>query len=111
MDPIPDEELLNMSSEVYSRGWDVVKLYFMIGLPTERDDDILAIADLARRTWAKGRAINKNARVNLGVSTFVPKPFTPVPVGCPDPSRRDGTLPAASAAGDPETSGKRATHR
>ncbi len=74
---IPDEELLNMSAEVFARGWDVVKLYFMIGLPTERDDDILAIADLARRTYAKGRAINKNARVNLGVSTFVPKPFTP----------------------------------
>jgi radical SAM family uncharacterized protein/radical SAM-linked protein len=74
---IPDEELLSMSSEVYARGWDLVKLYFMIGLPTERDEDIEAIADLCRRTWLKGKDINGRARVNLGVSTFVPKPFTP----------------------------------
>ncbi len=74
---IPDEELLNMSAEVYAKGWDLVKLYFMIGLPTERDDDIEAIADLCRRTWDQGRKLNPRARVNLGVSTFVPKPFTP----------------------------------
>jgi radical SAM family uncharacterized protein/radical SAM-linked protein len=74
---IPDEELLSMSGKVYERGWDLVKLYFMIGLPTERDDDILAIADLCVRTFRAGRAKNPKARVNLGVSTFVPKPFTP----------------------------------
>jgi radical SAM family uncharacterized protein/radical SAM-linked protein len=74
---IPDEELLGMSAQVYQRGWDTVKLYFMIGLPTERDDDILAIADLCKRTLAQGRGLNGRAKVNLGVSTFVPKPFTP----------------------------------
>ncbi|MGK0348036.1 MAG: radical SAM family uncharacterized protein, partial [Myxococcota bacterium] len=55
---IPDDELLNMSAGAYSLGWDVVKLYFMIGLPTERDDDIEAIADLAIRTWKQGLSIN-----------------------------------------------------
>jgi radical SAM superfamily enzyme YgiQ (UPF0313 family) len=47
---IPDEDLLNMSAEAFKRGWGHVKLYFMIGLPTERDDDIEAIADLTLRT-------------------------------------------------------------
>ena len=74
---IPDEELLEMSAQAYERGWDHVKLYFMIGLPTERDDDILAIADLCERTVTAGRKINRAASVHTGVSTFVPKPFTP----------------------------------
>ena len=74
---IPDEGLLEMSRGAFERGWGHVKLYFMIGLPTERDDDIEAIADLSRRTVDQGRQITSRARVNLGVSTFVPKPFTP----------------------------------
>ena len=74
---IPDDDLLNMSSQAFKRGWDHVKLYFMIGLPTERDDDIEAIADLTLRTLSVGREWNPKAKVNTGVSTFVPKPFTP----------------------------------
>lgn len=74
---IPDEGLLDMSAEAFKRGWKHVKCYFMIGLPTERDEDIEAIVDLCRRTLEVGKAINPSARVNLGVSTFVPKPFTP----------------------------------
>lgn len=74
---IPDEELIGMASQAFARGWDHVKLYFMIGLPTERDDDIDAIADLCARTVEAGRRHNRRAAVRLGVSTFVPKPFTP----------------------------------
>lgn len=74
---IPDEELIDVTGQVFARGWDVVKLYFMIGLPTEQDEDVLAITDLAKRVLQHGRRFNKRARVNLGVSTFVPKPFTP----------------------------------
>ncbi|MCB9690560.1 MAG: TIGR03960 family B12-binding radical SAM protein [Alphaproteobacteria bacterium] len=74
---IPDDELLEMSTGAFALGWTHVKMYFMIGLPTERDDDILAIGDLAGRALAKGKEHFKKARVNLGVSTFVPKPFTP----------------------------------
>jgi radical SAM family uncharacterized protein/radical SAM-linked protein len=74
---IPDEDLLSMSRAAFEKGWDHVKLYFMIGLPTERDDDIEAIADLCLRTVRHGKEANGKAKVNLGVSTFVPKPFTP----------------------------------
>lgn len=74
---IPDEDLLDMAAKAFELQWSHVKLYFMIGLPTERDDDILAIADLAQRTLAVGKRHNRRAKVNLGVSTFVPKPFTP----------------------------------
>ncbi len=76
---IPDEDLLEMARGAFSRGWEHIKLYFMIGLPTERDEDILAIADLAHRCWLVGKAASPNgkARIHLGVSTFVPKPFTP----------------------------------
>ncbi len=75
---IPDEDLLGMADRAYGLGWDHVKLYFMIGLPTERDEDVEAIADLTLRTLAVGRARNPRARVNTGVSTFVPKAFTPL---------------------------------
>ena len=74
---IPDEELLEMSAQAYGLGWNHVKLYFMIGLPTEREEDVEAIAELTLKTVRAGRKINPRARVNTGVSTFVPKPFTP----------------------------------
>ncbi|MBW2253776.1 MAG: TIGR03960 family B12-binding radical SAM protein, partial [Deltaproteobacteria bacterium] len=95
---IPDEDLLRMSGGAYALGWDLVKLYFMIGLPTERDDDVEAIADLSIRTWEGGRAVNPRARVNLGVSTFVPKPFTPfqwaAQISLPETKRRQALLGA-----------------
>jgi radical SAM family uncharacterized protein/radical SAM-linked protein len=93
---IPDEELLNMSRSAFERGWDHVKLYFMIGLPTERDDDIEAIVDLTIRTVSVGREFNPKAKVNTGVSTFVPKPFTPFQwaeqIGLEEIRRRQGIL-------------------
>jgi radical SAM family uncharacterized protein/radical SAM-linked protein len=74
---IPDEELLRIAEEAYKHGWNHVKTYFMIGLPTETDDDVAAIVNLCVRALDRGRAVNPKARVNTGVSTFVPKPFTP----------------------------------
>lgn len=74
---IPDEGLLDMAEEAYQRGWDHVKCYFMIGQPTERDEDVEAIVSLCERTLEVGKQINPRAKVRLGVSTFVPKPFTP----------------------------------
>lgn len=74
---IPDEHLLATTGEVFARGWEVIKLYFMIGLPGEEDADVAAIADLSRRVLAHGRSVRRGARVNLGVSTFVPRPHTP----------------------------------
>jgi radical SAM family uncharacterized protein len=75
---IPDERLLTTADAVYARGWRTIKLYFMIGMPTETDDDVVAICRLARRVLALGRRHHgRGAAVHVGVSTFVPKPHTP----------------------------------
>jgi radical SAM family uncharacterized protein/radical SAM-linked protein len=74
---IPDEEILGTTEAVFARGWERVKLYFMIGHPTETDEDVEAIARLSREVLARGRTVQPRAQVNVSVSTFVPKPFTP----------------------------------
>jgi radical SAM family uncharacterized protein len=75
---IPDERLLATADAVFSRGWRTIKLYFMIGLPTETDEDVVAICDLAKQVLAVGRRHHgRGAQVHVGVSTFVPKPHTP----------------------------------
>jgi radical SAM family uncharacterized protein len=75
---ISTEDLLQTAEEVYSRGWRLIKLYFMIGQPTEMDEDVVAIAKLAKQVLAIGRKYHGGkARVRVGVSTFVPKPHTP----------------------------------
>ncbi|MBI1880958.1 MAG: radical SAM protein, partial [Chloroflexi bacterium] len=75
---ISTEDLLQTAEEVYSRGWRLIKLYFMIGQPTESDEDVVAIAKLAKRVLAIGRKYHgAKAKVRVGVSTFVPKPHTP----------------------------------
>ncbi|MBN1680663.1 MAG: TIGR03960 family B12-binding radical SAM protein [Anaerolineae bacterium] len=75
---VPDEQLLSAAYEAYSRGWVTIKLYFMIGHPRETLDDVQAIIDLAKAVLAEGRKVHgKKANVNVGVSTFVPKPHTP----------------------------------
>jgi radical SAM family uncharacterized protein len=75
---IPDDRLLATADAVYSRGWRNIKLYFIIGLPTETDDDVVAICTLAKKVLAIGKKYHgRNAQVNVGVSTFVPKPHTP----------------------------------
>jgi radical SAM family uncharacterized protein len=76
--PIPDQDLLDVAAEVYNRGWKTVKLYFMIGHPTQTLDDVAAIVDLATAVRDVGRrALGRKAQVNVGVSTLVPKPHTP----------------------------------
>jgi radical SAM family uncharacterized protein len=75
---ISTEDLLQTAEDVYSRGWRMIKLYFMIGQPTETDEDVVAIAKLAKRVLAIGRKHQGHrAKVRVGVSTFVPKPHTP----------------------------------
>ncbi|MCL7455110.1 MAG: TIGR03960 family B12-binding radical SAM protein [Anaerolineae bacterium] len=75
--PIPDEDLLAVAEEVYRRGWKTVKLYFMIGHPTQTLDDVAAMVDLAMAVRAVGRRVlGRKAQVNVGVSTLVPKPHT-----------------------------------
>lgn len=78
---VTEEDLLTSCRTAFSGGWNAVKLYFMLGLPTETDEDVLGIADLAQKvllTW-KNHAANKSHGVRITVSTscFVPKPHTP----------------------------------
>jgi radical SAM family uncharacterized protein len=76
--PIGTEALLGTAREVYSRGWPTIKLYFMIGHPTQTLEDVQAIADLAHQVRRVGHeALGKKATVRVGVSTLVPKPHTP----------------------------------
>jgi radical SAM family uncharacterized protein len=75
---VTHEQLLATAREIYRRGWRTIKLYFMIGHPQEEMADVEAIADLARQVLAEGRRFHNNkAAVNVGVSTFIPKPHTP----------------------------------
>ena len=75
---VPTQQVLDTAYEVYSRGWRTIKLYFMIGHPDETLEDVQAIADLAKAVLAEGRKVHgKKTNVNVGVSTFVPKPHTP----------------------------------
>jgi radical SAM-linked protein len=73
---ISEIDLLDTVDTVYSAGWRLIKLYFMMGLPTETDEDRQSLVDLALKIWRK-TARHKAARLNVSVSTFVPKPHTP----------------------------------
>ena len=75
---ISEEDLLTTCRDAFSLGWNIMKLYFMIGLPTETREDIEAIADLARKTKQEGDRSGRGRRqINISVGTFVPKPHTP----------------------------------
>ena len=75
---IPDEDIINTTRDIYSRGWTTIKLYFMIGHPSETLEDVQAIADLCKRVIAEGRKVaGWKVKLHAGVSTFVPKPQTP----------------------------------
>jgi len=76
--PISDQQLLDTARSIYSHGWHTIKLYFMIGHPTETMEDIQAIADLSKQVLSVGReVIGNRAKLHTSVSTFVPKPHTP----------------------------------
>jgi len=75
--PISNSELLSKCEKIYASGWDLIKLYFMIGFPMETDEDVEAIGKLAQEIIGIGRRNNKRANLNLSVSTFIPKPHTP----------------------------------
>ena len=75
---IPDEDIINTTRDIYTRGWKTIKLYFMIGHPSETIEDVQAIVYLCKRIIDEGRkAAGWKIKLNVGVSTFVPKPQTP----------------------------------
>ena len=78
---LTEDEILTTCRNAFSGGWNNVKLYFMLGLPTETDEDVLGIAELVYKviqTW-KEHAVNKKRglRVHVATAYFVPKPHTP----------------------------------
>lgn len=76
--PLSTSQLLETAYQIYSRDWTTIKLYFMIGHPEETLEDVKAITDLCKAVLSEGhRAIGHRARLNVGVSTFIPKPHTP----------------------------------
>ena len=78
---LTEEEILDTCARAFSGGWNNVKLYFMLGLPTETDEDVLGIAQLVQkviRTWQNHAANKKRGlRIHVATAFFVPKPFTP----------------------------------
>ncbi|MCF6376989.1 TIGR03960 family B12-binding radical SAM protein [Nocardioides KLBMP 9356] len=76
---VSEEDLIRTVATAYSHGWRQVKLYFMVGLPTETDEDVLQVADLAKRVIAKGREVTgrNDIRCTVSIGGFVPKPHTP----------------------------------
>ena len=78
---LTEDEILNTCTQAFAGGWNNVKLYFMLGLPTETDEDVLGIAELVYKiiqAW-KANAVNKKRglRVHVATAYFVPKPHTP----------------------------------
>ena len=70
---VTEENLLEACNAAFAKGWRAVKLYFMMGLPTETDEDIAGIADLANKV----ANLKRGVKVTISVSCFVPKPWTP----------------------------------
>lgn len=81
---VAEEELYDAVRAAFEAGWSTIKLYFMLGLPTETIEDLDGIVQLAHKVLEIGREIRRNRKINMkqvqvnvSVSTFVPKPFTP----------------------------------
>jgi hypothetical protein len=76
---VTEEDLIRTVTTAYAGGWRQVKLYFMCGLPTETDEDVLQIAELAKGVIAAGRAASgsRDIRCTVSIGGFVPKPHTP----------------------------------
>ena len=78
---VTEEEVLQTCATAFSGGWNSVKLYFMLGLPTETDEDVVGIAELAHKILHVWRETASNRKrgltINLATAYFVPQPFTP----------------------------------
>ncbi|MFZ5981076.1 MAG: TIGR03960 family B12-binding radical SAM protein [Candidatus Zixiibacteriota bacterium] len=73
----PDEAIYDTAHLAFQKGWTTIKMYFMVGLPTETDDDLQGIVELCRRIRDIGRNYPGKKTINVSLSPFIPKPFTP----------------------------------
>ncbi|MBI1745024.1 MAG: TIGR03960 family B12-binding radical SAM protein [Acidobacteria bacterium] len=80
---ITEDDVLRSASSAFANGWNIIKLYFMIGLPSETDEDVVGVAELTQKVVEVGRRICREQgkrspiKINLSASSFVPKPQTP----------------------------------
>jgi radical SAM family uncharacterized protein/radical SAM-linked protein len=74
---VTEEDVMRSCRIAFSYGWEQIKLYFMIGLPTETEEDVRGIAELGNKVRQLGRSMGLNVKVTVSVSCFVPKPQTP----------------------------------
>ncbi len=74
---ITEEEIVDTVQDVFSLGWLVIKLYFMIGLPSETEEDLLAIVELVKRLRKIKARSGRKGQINVSVATFIPKAHTP----------------------------------
>ncbi len=73
-----EDEIKDAVVQTFSHGWHLIKLYFMVGLPTENQDDLVGIVDMVKTIYGLGRNILKRPpQINLSISSFIPKPHTP----------------------------------
>jgi radical SAM family uncharacterized protein/radical SAM-linked protein len=72
-----EKDLQHAVETIFQAGWELVKFYFMIGLPTERDEDVKEIVRVCAEALRRGKRATPKAEINVGISTFCPKPFTP----------------------------------
>ncbi|HKY35944.1 MAG TPA: TIGR03960 family B12-binding radical SAM protein [Polyangiaceae bacterium] len=75
---VTEAQLLETAERTFSRGFDRMKLYFIIGLPTEEDEDVLGIAAVGKNALQVGKRVGGRPKVTVSVSTHVPKPHTPL---------------------------------
>jgi len=74
---LTEEQILQTAAQIYDGGWDLIKLYFMIGLPYEEEDDLEAIVELSKEIASVAPRGSKKNVLNVSVATFVPKAHTP----------------------------------
>jgi radical SAM-linked protein len=74
---LTEAEIFATIREAFELGWNLLKMYFMIGFPMEEHGDLQALADLCRQALAVARNINSKARLHVSINTFIPKPHTP----------------------------------
>ncbi|HEX4461050.1 MAG TPA: TIGR03960 family B12-binding radical SAM protein, partial [Polyangia bacterium] len=74
---ITEEDIGSSADKIFARGWSRMKCYFMIGLPTETDEDVLGIVQTGGRLKRRGKKLRSDADVTVSVSSHVPKPHTP----------------------------------
>ncbi|MGB3091777.1 MAG: TIGR03960 family B12-binding radical SAM protein [Candidatus Zixiibacteriota bacterium] len=72
-----EQDLLNTARLAFSSGWNLIKLYFMIGLPTEREEDLQGIVDLLKKVLRVGKETGRTKNLNVTISPFTPKAHTP----------------------------------